>query len=787
MNILTNPVDPTFAKFAIGQPVLRTEDPKLLRGEGRYTDDVNLPGQAYVTMVRSTHAHGKIRRIDTAAAKKMPGVLAVYTGAELNAAGYGSIKSIPQFKNRDGSDMKKPVRPALAVDRVRFVGDPVACVIAETVAQAEDAAEAVVVDIEPLPAVTRPRAALQPGAPQLYDEISGNLCLDYYYGDGPKVAEAFAKAAHVTKLRIINSRVVVSPIEPRSAVIAYDKTTERYTVHMGTQGVFGPREMIAKEILKVPSNKVRLLTGNVGGSFGMKAAAFPEYVPMLHGARELGRPVKWTDKRSGSFVSDTHGRDADLDAELALDKDGNFLAVRIRSNANLGSYIGQMSPMFATLSVVKNTVGVYKTPLIEVNTRCAVTNTTPVSSYRGAGRPESNYYMERLVDTAAREMGIDRVELRKRNMIRPDQMPYKTPSDLTYDSGDFATILDRALELADAKGFAGRKAESKARGKLRGFGIGSYLEVTAPSGKELGDIRFNSDGTVTLVTGTLDYGQGHAAPFAQVLSQALGIPFDKIKLLQGDSDELMMGGGTGGSRSIVSTGGAIIEASQKVIDEGKKIAAHVLEASVGDIEFGLGRFRIAGTDRGIGILELAERLRNGLKLPDGLPKSLNVAVAHTTAPSAFPNGTHIAEIEVDPDTGIAEVVKYSMVNDFGTVVNPPVVEGQAHGGIVQGIGQAMFEATVYDEDSGQFLTGSYMDYALPRAGDAPAFVMKSHPVPAKTNPLGAKGCGEAGCAGSLPSVMNALIDALSELGIKHIDMPATPQKIWRAIQEAKKK
>ncbi len=783
MNLLLNPMDPALTKFGVGQSVPRVEDPKLLRGEGRYTDDVNLPGQAYAVMVRSTHAHGVIRKIDTSTARKMPGVLAVYTGADIKA--YGNIKSIPNFPNRDGSPMKKPARPALATDRVRFVGDPVACVIAETVAQARDAAEAVEVDIDTMPAVTNPREAVKPSAPQLYAEIPNNLSLDYHFGDADKVAEAFKKAAHVTKLSLINNRVVVSAMEPRAAVMAYDKASDRWTVHIATQGVFGPREMIAKEILNVPSDKVRVLTGNVGGSFGMKAAAFPEYVPMLHGTRELGRPVKWTDDRSGSFVSDTHGRDAEIDGELALDKDGNFLAVRITSHANLGSYIGQMSPMFATLNIVKNTISVYKTPLIEVNTKCVLTNTTAVSSYRGAGRPESNYYMERLIDTAAREMGIDRIEIRKRNMIRPEQMPYSPPSELTYDSGDFPAVLDRAVELADVKGFAKRKAESKKSGKLRGLGLGCYLEVTAPQGKEMGGIRFGDDGTVTIVTGTLDYGQGHHSPFAQVLSQALGIPFDKIKLLQGDSDELLVGGGTGGSRSIVSSGGAILEASAKVIEQGKAIASHILEAAAADIEFVQGKFRIAGTDRSIGIMELAAKLRSGLALPADAPKSLDANLIHSTAPSAFPNGCHIVEVEIDPDTGITEVVKYSMVNDFGTIVNPLMVAGQAHGGIMQGIGQAMFESTRYDE-TGQILTGSYMDYALPRAVDAPDFVMKSHPVLAKTNALGAKGCGEAGCAGSLPSVMNAIVDALSDIGIKHVDMPATPLSIWRTIQAAKK-
>ncbi|MGH7061385.1 MAG: xanthine dehydrogenase family protein molybdopterin-binding subunit, partial [Stellaceae bacterium] len=503
---------------------------------------------------------------------------------------------------------------------------------------------------------------------------------------------------------------------------------------------------------------------------------------ILHGARELGRPVKWTDERSGSFVSDTHGREAQMTAELALDKDGNFLAVRLDGYGNVGATYGAPGP--STRNAVRNTLGVYKTPLIEVTTRCVFTNTTPIGAYRGAGRPEANYYMERLVDTASRETGIDQVELRRRNHIPQAAMPYKAPNGTTYDSGDFAGVLEDAVELADWDGFAKRKAESRARGRLRGRGISDYLELTGPPGREMGGIRFEPNGDVTLITGTLDYGQGHWSPFAQVLAQRLGIPFGRIKLLQGDSDELIAGGGTGGSKSMMTSGVAIVEAADKCIAAGKQIAAHVLEAAAADIEFRAGRFVIAGTDRSVHIMELAEKIRGGLELPPGLPQSLDIANISDGPPSAFPNGVHIAEIEVDPETGTVEVVRYSFVNDFGVVINPLLVTGQAHGGIVQGIGQALRERTVYDEH-GQLLTGSYMDYAMPRAIDAPMFASASHPVPAKTNPLGAKGCGEAGCAGALPSVMNALVDALSEYGIRHIDMPATPETVWRAIQEAR--
>src|SRR6267154_1479025 len=773
-------IDPTTFglddRFAIGQPVPRSEDPVLLRGEGRYSDDVSLPGQAYAMMVRSHHAHGVIRAIDTAAAHAMPGVLAIYTAADLAAGGIGPLPPRQVMNNRDGTPMLSPVRYALATDKVRHVGDAVAVVIGEPVAAAKDAAEAVVVDIEPLPAVSEPDQADAPGAPQIYDEVPGNVGLDFHYGDSEAVAAAFARAAHVTRLDLRANRIVVNAMEPRSANAQYDPEREHWTLHIGCQGVFGFCNYIAG-VLGVGRDKVRVLTDRVGGSFGMKQPTYPEHFCIMLAARELGRPVKWTDERSGSFVSDTHGRDAQMTAELALDRDGNFLAVRLTGYGNLGATYGAPGP--STRNAVRNTLGVYKTPLIEVNTKCVFTTTTPVGAYRGAGRPEANYYMERLVETAAAEIGIDRVELRRRNHIPPEAMPYKAPNGTTYDSGDFTTLLDKAVALADWYGFAARKEESRTRGRLRGRGISDYLELTGPPGREMGGIRFEPNGDVTIITGTLDYGQGHASPFAQVLGTKLGIPFQRIRLIQGDSDLLIAGGGTGGSKSIMASGAAIVEASDKVIDKGKQIAGVALEASAADIEFKAGRFEIVGTDRGIGIMELAERLRGGMKLPEGVPETLDVSHVHEAAPSAYPNGTHIAEVEIDPDTGHTEVVKYTMVNDFGTVINPMLVEGQSHGGVMQGIGQAMFEHVVYSEE-GQPLTGSFTDYALPRAADAPPFVIGYHSVPATTNVLGAKGCGEAGCAGSLPSVMNAIVDAL---GGKHINMPATPERVWEALNQ----
>ncbi len=784
-----NAIDPAarmaLAKFAVGQPVPRTEDPRLLRGEGRYTDDMNLPGQAYAYVVRSRHAHGVIRAIGTEAARAMPGVLGVWTGTDLAAAGYGGLKCAMVLKNRDGSTMAMPPRPALPTDKVRFVGDPVAFVVAETALQAKDAAEAVELDIEELPAVTSASRAVEPGAPQIHAEAPGNVSLDFHHGDSAKVAEAFAKAAHVVRTGLVNSRVVVSPMEPRSAIAQHDAASGRWTLHVGSQGVFGLRNSLAEDILKVPREKVRVLTGNVGGSFGMKAQAYPEYVCLFHAARALGRPVKWTDERSDSFLSDMHGRDGEVTGEMALDAEGRFLAVRIVGVGNVGAYLAQVAPIPPALNIAKNLVGQYRTPLIEVAIRTVFTNTTPIGPYRGAGRPEGNYYMERLVDLAAAKTGIDRVELRKRNHIRPEEMPWSAPSGMVYDSGEFAAQMDKALALADWNGFETRRAESRARGRLRGRGIGAFLEVTAPPQKEMGGIRFGKDGTVTIVTGTLDYGQGHASPFAQVLVEKLGVPFESVRLVQGDSDLLIAGGGTGGSKSMMASGAAIVEASAKVVDAGRKIASVALEAAEADIEFAAGRFAIAGTDRSIGIMELAAKIHAGLKLPEGVPPTLDVDHVFDQAPSAFPNGCHIAEVEVDPETGVVEVVKYSAVGDFGTVVNPLLVAGQVHGGVVQGIGQALMEDVRYDEH-GSVLTGSYMDYAMPRAADVPGFAMDFHAVPAKTNPLGAKGCGEAGCAGALPSVMNALADALSEYGIHHIDMPATPARVWAAIQAARR-
>src|SRR5256714_1455836 len=704
-------------KSDIGQPVRRTEDASLLSGKGRYTDDFNEPGQAYAAIVRSPHAHGVLRNIDTEAAKRIPRVLAVYTAADLGS--YGPHKCALDFRQRDGTPMRRPVRKSLASGKVRFVGDPVACVVAQTAMQARDAAEAVELDIEPLPAVTTASEAAAPGAPQLYDDVPGNVILDFLFGESEKVAQAFASAAHVTKLSLRNTRVVVAAMEPRSAVCNFE--AGRWTLTCQGQGVFALRNQLA-DILGVPQEKVRLVTPNVGGSFGMKASIYPEYVCLAHAAKALNRPVKWTDDRSGSFLSDQHGRDHEMTGELALDRDGRFLALRVSGYGNVGAYVGTVAPQPPSMNVVRNVVSVYRTPLLEVSTKVCVSNTTPVSAYRGAGRPEANYYMERLIDEAAREMGIDRLELRRRNHVRPSEIPWKAASAMTFDSGDFPAVFEKAVKAAD--GFAQRREESKKRGRLRGLGVGSYLEVTAPPNKEMGGLKFDHAGGVTLVTGTLDYGQGHAAPFAQALSSLLGVPFERVRLVQGDSDQIVFGAGTGGSRSMMMSGAAISQVSRLVIDKGKELAAEALEAAAADIEFARGRYTVVGTDRAIGIAELAQKY----------PGKLDTTHVTEVIPSAFPNGCHVCEVEIDPDTGKVEVVRYSSVNDFGTVVNPLLVEGQVHGGVVQGIGQCLMENARYDE-TGQLVTGSFLDHALPLPEDImTSIAWASPPVPAATNP-----------------------------------------------------
>ncbi|MCL2713918.1 MAG: xanthine dehydrogenase family protein molybdopterin-binding subunit [Alphaproteobacteria bacterium] len=772
-------------QFAVGQPVRRKEDDHLLRGKGRYSDDIDLPDQAYACVLRSTHAHGILERIDTGAARAMPGVLGVWTGADLAPCGYGLLNCGMALKNRDGSPMLQTNRPALPTDKVRFVGDPIAFVVAESHIQARDAAEAIEVDITPLPAVTDAEEAAADGAPLLYDHIPNNTPLDYHYGDSDRVDAAFAAAAHVTRLDIVNNRVAVVAMEPRAGVAAYDAASRRYTLYAPTQGVAGGRASLAR-LLNVPKERLRVITGNVGGSFGMKNLGYPEYLCILHAARQLGRPVKWTDERSSAFLSDNHGRTQTIHAELALDRDGHFLAVRLSGTGNLGAYLTGFAPSPLSFNTGKNLASVYRTPLMAIDIRTVLTNTTLMGAYRGAGRPEANYFMERLIDRAAAETGIDRLELRRRNFIQPDELPFQAASGVTYDSGDFPAVFDHALALADYSGFAARKQQSASKARLRGIAVGCYLEVTAPPAPELCKIVFAADGMVRLITGTLDYGQGHASPFAQVLCDQLGVPFDNVQLVQDDSDIVTGGNGTGGSRSIIASGQAIVEASRLVIEKGRHAAAHLFEAAFADIEFAHGRFSVVGTGHGIGILELAQRLariRQSRTAPSDLsaviPDSLDVDHETAPVPSAFPNGCHVVEVEIDPDSGEVALARYTGVNDFGNVINPLLVEGQVLGGIAQGIGQALMEHVRYDE-IGQPLTGTMMDYALPRADHMPQIRLVNHPVPARTNPLGAKGCGEAGCAGSLSAIVNAVLDALKDHGVTTIDMPLTPERVWRA-------
>ena len=782
MNEISNPDIPL--QFDIGQPVVRTEDARLLTGGGQYTDDTNIDGQAYAWFVRSPIAHGDIKSIDLEDAASLPGVLGIYTGADLRADGIGNIPSGLPLKNRDGSGYIVPPRTGLAVGRVRHVGEPIAVVIAEAAIQAREAAEAVTVIFNELPVVTGTEDSGKTGVPQLHEEAPGNVCLDFFVGDAEATEKAFANAAHVTSLRIDNTRMVVNAMEPRSVIGQYDAATERFTIHMPSQGVMGPKNVLAKAIFKIDPDKFRVISNDVGGSFGMKGAAFIEPVSVLYAARKLNRPVKWTADRSESFVADHQGRDSVIYADLALDADGNFLGLRVGGVGNVGAYLTGMGPAPMTNVICRNLISVYKTPNFAYGTKALFSNTVPTGPYRGAGRPESKYIMEQLVDKAAREMGIDRVELRRRNLIPPDAFPWKAPNGQTYDSGEFEAIMDVALEKADWAGFEARRADSAAKGKLRGISVANYLENTGGAG-ELADIRFRGDGTVALVTGAKDMGTSHRTPFMQILSERLGVPYEKIEVIQNDSDEMSAGaGGSGGSKSLVGAGNAIVDAANSIIDMGKKAAAHVLEAAEEDIEFSRGVFTVAGTDRSIDVMALAEYVREAGNLPDGVPSSLDHKAVHDTSPSSFPNGCHVCEVEIEPETGEVEILRYTVVDDFGVVINPLVVEGQVHGGIAQGIGQILVEQTIYDDD-GQLLTGSYLDYAMPRADDMCSFDFSTRNVPCVTNPLGVKGCGEAGNGASMPSVMNAILDALSVRGITELDAPATPHRIWQALQKAR--
>jgi len=773
-------------KFGIGQSVSRKEDPRLVRGGGRYADDIDLADQAYAVFLRSPIAHGIIRRLNIVSASTAPGVLAVVTADDLTKAGYGVLRCTLPLKSTDGSPLFAPPRPLFATDKVRHAGEILAMVVAESEAFARNALEQIDIDIEPLPAVNDVEAALRDGAPAVHDG-HGNGCLDWGFGDEDGVERAFAAAAHVTRIKVENNRVVVAAMEPRAALAVFDVASDRYCLHVGCQGAFGQQQGLAG-MLGVEPDRVRVLTGDVGGSFGMKSAVYPEYVPLLHAAKMLGRPVRWRDSRSESFLSDQQGRATVIDGELALDEAGRFLAVRVKHIADMGAYLTAFGPSMPSANMQRNLPSVYRTGAMAIRTVCAFTNSAPIGPYRGAGRPEANYIMERLVDQAARETGRDPADLRRLNLVPSDAMPHKALSGLTYDSGDFAAVLDKGLTLADWSGFDARRLASERQGLIRGRGLACYLEVTAPPRDEMGAVRFEDDGRVTLITGTLDYGQGHRSAFAQVVADQLGLPFENIDLVQGDSDQLIAGGGSGGSRSIMASGKALIEASVEVIARGKALAAEHLEVAAADIVFvrndaGDGTFRITGTDREITLLDLAAAARSMPPTAEGKPPNLDVALVSEAPPSAFPNGCHLVEVEIDPETGMVSLERYVALDDFGNLVNPMLAEGQVHGGVVQGIGQALMEHTVFDA-SGQLLTGSFMDYALPRAADLPFIDVGFHPVPATSNPLGVKGCGEAGVTGALPAIMNAIADALAQRGAAPVDMPATPERVWRALNAA---
>ncbi len=768
------------AKFGVGQPVRRVEDQRFITGQGRYTDDIDIAGQAYGYVLRSPEAHARITSIDLEAAKAAPGVLAVITGADIEASGGNALPCAVPMANRDGSKGVNPLRPVLCTDRVRHVGDHVAFVVAETIAQAKDAAELISVEYDSLPVVADTETAGAAGQPLVHDDVPGNLSFDWEYGERAAVEAALAKAAHVTRLRVINNRLVANAIEPRAAIAEWDAKTG-ITLHACTQGGWLWTDILAGA-LKVAPEKVRILTPDVGGGFGMKAFFYPEYAMAAFAARALGRPVKWTGERSETFLADVMGRDHVTEAALALDADHKIIGMQVETIANMGAYNSLFAPFIPTMAALKVLPGVYDVKSMVYRVRGVLTNTTPVDAYRGAGRPESIYLVERLVDAAAREVGLDPTEFRRRNFIGAGAMPFKTTAGEIYDSGEFAKVMDAALKEADWGGFGKRQAEAASRGQRRGIGMAYYIESTMGDPQEAAKIQFEDDGTVSVLVGTQSNGQGHETAYAQVLNDRLGIPFEQIRIVQGDTSLLKWGGGTGGSRSLTAEGMAIRDASDMVIERGKHYASQELETAVADIEFTreAGEFRVIGTDRRIGLLELAAKART-MTPPEGAEPGLDAEAMAKIDAWTFPNGCHIAEVEIDPDTGVTRIVRYTAVDDFGVVLNPMLVAGQVHGGVVQGIGQALYEHAVYD-GSGQLLSGSFMDYCMPRADGVPAMAVSTLEVPCTTNPMGIKGCGEAGSVASPAAVINAIIDALADLGVTAIDMPATPQKVWQLIR-----
>ncbi|MFO1071270.1 MAG: xanthine dehydrogenase family protein molybdopterin-binding subunit [Geminicoccaceae bacterium] len=764
------------SKFGIGQPVRRVEDQRLVTGNGRYTDDISLPGQVHGYVLRAPVAHGRITRLDTGAAKAAPGVLLVITAQEFDAA----LPCLIPMQNRDGSGRADPRHPILCRDEVNHVGDNIAFVVAETRIQAKDAAELIEVEYDELPAVADTAGALEPGAAQVHAEAPGNVAFDWHFGDEANVAAAFQAAARTVRLELVNNRVICNAMEPRACVAEWDAAAGKLTVQTCTQGGWGHRDVLAANLGLAPE-QVRVITPDVGGGFGMKAFFYPEYSMCGFAARALGRPVKWTGERGESFLSDTMGRDHVTTAELAFDADHRIQALRVNLIANMGAYYFAYAPYIPTGAALKVLPGVYDVRALSYGVKGVFTNTVPVDAYRGAGRPESIYCIERLMDFAADELGVDPIELRRRNFIRPEQMPFTTEAGETYDSGDFARVMDTCLKKADWAGIEARRAQARARGKRRGIGLCYYIESTMGNPTEHAAVEFKEDGCVEVLVGTQTNGQGHDTAYAQVLHARLNVPFERIRIVQGDTDRIKAGGGTGGSRSLTAQGVAINKAGDLVIERGTAFAAQLFEAAAADIQFSEGTFRVAGTDKAIDIMELAGKAR-AMGPVGGFEQGLDAAATTTLDAWTFPNGCHVAEVEVDPDTGTTSVVNYNIVDDFGVVLNPMLVEGQVHGGIVQGIGQALLEGAVYDA-GGQLLTGSFMDYGMPRADNMPRFDFSTVEIPCRNNAMGVKGCGEAGSVGAPAAVINAIVDALSQDGVRHVDMPATAEKVWRLLPQ----
>ena len=770
-------------QFGIGQGIKRFEDVRLVRGEGRFHNDVNLPGQAHAVIVRSVHAHARIRSIDTAAALRAPGVLAAFTGADLARDGLGTMKMTLKRKRPDGSPMFAPPHRGLSGDRVRYVGDPFAVVVTETLAQAEDAAERLQPDYEPLPSVTSTAEAVG-GAP-VWDECPDNISNLFEAGDRAATEAAFAAAHRVIRRHYVISRVHAQYMEPRGALGVYDPGEDRYTLYADVQYPHRVRTALATNIFKIPEHKIRVIAGDVGGGFGTKGWQYPEHRLVLWAARKLGRPVKWACERREAIPADEHARDNVSEAELALDARGRFLALRVRTLANVGAYVSSDRNLLATFSNVVTLVGVYAFPTAHVEVTSVLTNTNSTAPYRGAGRPEATYVIERLIDDAARELGLDPVELRRANLIPASSMPYRTSLGMTYDCGDFERNMDDAVKLAEVAGFALRREESRLRGRLRGIAVVNAIERAAGAQPEFAEIRFAPSGSATVLMGTKNQGQGHETTFKQILHERLGLDPAEVRYIDGDTDRVAFGMGTMGSRSTVVGGTALWMAADKVIAKGMKIAARLLEAAEADLVFADARFTVAGTDRAVALKDVARAAFQPAQLPPGLEPGLYETGTFVPKQDTWPNGCHVCEVEVDPDTGAVTLLNYVVADDVGTVINPLTLKGQIHGGVAQGVGQALMEQVVYDAESGQLLTASFMDYALPRADTLPDMLITSNPVPTRLNPLGAKGAGEAGTVGALPAVINAVLDALAPLGVRELDMPATSERVWQAIQAAR--